>query len=88
MHEDDNLLPENTVCKKCRHWFVRTIRPEVPEEYLSSDDLESIDIDSCDGEDNEIVVIQSICLITNDDIVDAVLSCSHFDSKKDFFKKF
>lgn len=84
MHEDDNLLPENTLCKKCRHWFVRTIRPEIPEEYLSSDDLESIN--SC--EDDEIVVIQSICLVTNDDIVDTVLSCSHFDNKKNFFKKF
>ena len=78
--EIKGLLPEGTLCEQCTHMFLRTIRPSSPEEYIPSDILDAID----DDDPEDLIVVQCVCLVAKDDIIDVVLSCNRFEGKNNF----
>lgn len=80
-YEDFSI--EETVCSDCKHRFFRMIKPLHPEDYMSSEALEELSAD-----ENGIIIEQNTCLILDDDIVDIIIECSHYERKNSFLGTF
>ena len=75
-HDEDFPL-DDTLCKDCIYRMSRVITPLDPEDFGISDaDLEEMGLD----EDEELMVEQHTCLISNTDMDYLVRECSHYRS--------
>lgn len=70
-----NSMPDNNLCKKCRHRFRRVFIPLIPEQY---EDDEGRKIFSSEEEN---IIIMNTCLIAGIDIEsEMTMECDHFEN--------
>lgn len=78
MPEDTEFPIDSSICKNCVHRFSRFLIPLDYESYgITIEEFEDLD------DDEEVIIEQHICLISQQDLDGVVKDCNKYRSDKD-----
>lgn len=80
VYNDDEFSLNDSLCKDCTFRMSRVVKPLNLETFgITEEDLKELDLE----DDDEILIEQHICLVTQDEMDYSVKKCNYFKEKKE-----